>query len=76
MAYLLDNTGRSVPILNGGSGKDQHPTQALNWGDITCPSPSEGRTFETHAPTTDTGLSRESRRPRDANIVHTRLIYP
>jgi len=29
MAYLLDNTGRSVPILNGGSGKDQHPTQAL-----------------------------------------------
>ncbi|MBC8257679.1 MAG: aspartate carbamoyltransferase [SAR324 cluster bacterium] len=29
MAYLLDNTGRSVPIMNGGSGKDQHPTQAL-----------------------------------------------
>lgn len=29
MAYLLDRTGRSVPILNGGSGKDQHPTQAL-----------------------------------------------
>ena len=29
MAYLLDNTGRSVPIINGGSGKDQHPTQAL-----------------------------------------------
>jgi len=29
MAYLLDATGRSVPILNGGSGKDQHPTQAL-----------------------------------------------
>ena len=29
MAYLLDNTGRSVPIFNGGSGKDQHPTQAL-----------------------------------------------
>ena len=29
MAYLLDNTGRSVPIINGGSGEDQHPTQAL-----------------------------------------------
>lgn len=29
MAYLLDRTGRSVPIINGGSGKDQHPTQAL-----------------------------------------------
>ncbi len=29
MAYLLERTGRSVPILNGGSGKDQHPTQAL-----------------------------------------------
>ncbi len=29
MTYLLENTGRSVPIINGGSGKDQHPTQAL-----------------------------------------------
>lgn len=29
MSYLLDRTGRSVPIINGGSGKDQHPTQAL-----------------------------------------------
>ncbi len=29
MAYLQENTGRSVPIMNGGSGKDQHPTQAL-----------------------------------------------
>ena len=29
MAYLLDSTGRSIPIMNGGSGKDQHPTQAL-----------------------------------------------
>ena len=29
MSYLLENTGRSVPIINGGSGKDQHPTQAL-----------------------------------------------
>jgi len=29
MSYLLDNSSRSVPIINGGSGKDQHPTQAL-----------------------------------------------
>ena len=29
MAYLLELTGRVVPIINGGSGKDQHPTQAL-----------------------------------------------
>lgn len=29
MAYLLNRTGRNVPIFNGGSGKDQHPTQAL-----------------------------------------------
>ncbi len=29
MAYLIDNTGRSVPIINGGSGKYQYPTQAL-----------------------------------------------
>lgn len=29
MGYLLDRTGRSLPIFNGGSGKDQHPTQAL-----------------------------------------------
>ena len=29
MAYLLDQTTRSVPFINGGSGKDQHPTQAL-----------------------------------------------
>lgn len=29
MSYLLDHTGRSIPIFNGGSGKDQHPTQAL-----------------------------------------------
>jgi aspartate carbamoyltransferase catalytic subunit len=28
-AKLLDNTARRVPIINGGSGKDEHPTQAL-----------------------------------------------
>ncbi|MFW5802733.1 MAG: aspartate/ornithine carbamoyltransferase family protein [Verrucomicrobiota bacterium] len=29
MAWLLSNTDRPVPIINAGSGKDQHPTQAL-----------------------------------------------
>ncbi len=29
MAWLLSNTDRPVPIVNAGSGKDQHPTQAL-----------------------------------------------
>lgn len=29
IANMLDNTNRPVPVLNGGSGKDQHPTQAL-----------------------------------------------
>jgi len=29
MAWLLSNTGRPVPIINAGSGRDQHPTQAL-----------------------------------------------
>ncbi|MBQ6472222.1 MAG: hypothetical protein IJJ33_09575 [Victivallales bacterium] len=29
MAWMLSNTDRPVPILNAGSGKDQHPTQAL-----------------------------------------------
>lgn len=29
MAELLDTTPRRVPIVNGGSGKDEHPTQAL-----------------------------------------------
>lgn len=29
MAELLDTTPRRVPIINGGSGKDEHPTQAL-----------------------------------------------
>jgi aspartate carbamoyltransferase catalytic subunit len=29
MAHALCNTNRPVPIINAGSGKDQHPTQAL-----------------------------------------------
>ena len=29
VAGLLDKTPRPVPIINGGSGPDQHPTQAL-----------------------------------------------
>jgi len=29
IAKLLDKTDRPVPIINGGSGPDQHPTQAL-----------------------------------------------
>jgi len=29
MAWLLSNTDRPIPIVNAGSGKDQHPTQAL-----------------------------------------------
>jgi aspartate carbamoyltransferase catalytic subunit len=29
IAWLLSNTERSVPVINAGSGKDQHPTQAL-----------------------------------------------
>lgn len=28
-AWLLNKTKRPVPVVNGGSGKDQHPTQAL-----------------------------------------------
>ncbi len=28
-SWLLSNTERPVPIINAGSGKDQHPTQAL-----------------------------------------------
>ena len=28
-AWLMNRTRRPVPIINGGSGKDQHPTQAL-----------------------------------------------
>ena len=29
MAWILSNTDRPLPIINAGSGKDQHPTQAL-----------------------------------------------
>jgi len=29
VAWLLSNTDRPVPVINAGSGKDQHPTQAL-----------------------------------------------
>jgi aspartate carbamoyltransferase catalytic subunit len=29
MAWMLSHTERPVPIINAGSGKDQHPTQAL-----------------------------------------------
>ena len=29
MAWELSNSSRPVPIINAGSGKDQHPTQAL-----------------------------------------------
>lgn len=29
MAHLLNSTHRPVPIINAGSGPDQHPTQAL-----------------------------------------------
>jgi len=29
VAWLLANTTRPVPVINAGSGKDQHPTQAL-----------------------------------------------
>jgi len=29
IAWMLSNTERAVPVINAGSGKDQHPTQAL-----------------------------------------------
>jgi len=29
IAFLLNHIGRPVPVINAGSGKDQHPTQAL-----------------------------------------------
>jgi aspartate carbamoyltransferase catalytic subunit len=29
IAWMLSNTFRPVPVVNAGSGKDQHPTQAL-----------------------------------------------
>ena len=28
-AWVLENSDRTVPVLNAGSGKDQHPTQGL-----------------------------------------------
>ncbi len=29
MAWVLSNSDRTIPIVNAGSGQDQHPTQAL-----------------------------------------------
>jgi aspartate carbamoyltransferase catalytic subunit len=29
MAWILSNSERPVPVINAGSGKDQHPTQAV-----------------------------------------------
>lgn len=29
MAWVLSNSDRPIPVINAGSGKDQHPTQAL-----------------------------------------------
>jgi aspartate carbamoyltransferase catalytic subunit len=29
MAHMLNGMRRTIPVMNGGSGKDQHPTQAL-----------------------------------------------
>jgi aspartate carbamoyltransferase catalytic subunit len=29
MAWVLSNSERAIPVINAGSGKDQHPTQAL-----------------------------------------------
>ncbi len=29
MAHMLNTMRRNIPLINGGSGKDQHPTQAL-----------------------------------------------
>ncbi len=29
VAWMLSNTNRAIPVLNAGSGADQHPTQAL-----------------------------------------------
>ncbi len=28
-AWMMNKTKRPIPVINGGSGKDQHPTQAL-----------------------------------------------
>ena len=39
-AWLLNTqTNRPVPIINGGSGSDQHPTQALLDVYIPCTGP-------------------------------------
>jgi aspartate carbamoyltransferase catalytic subunit len=29
VAHMLNDMPRTIPVINGGSGKDQHPTQAL-----------------------------------------------
>lgn len=29
VAYMMNELGKSIPVLNAGSGRDQHPTQAL-----------------------------------------------
>ncbi|MCF7818134.1 MAG: hypothetical protein K9M54_09660, partial [Kiritimatiellales bacterium] len=29
VAWMLSNTNRAIPVVNAGSGADQHPTQAL-----------------------------------------------
>ena len=29
VAWMMSHTGREIPVLNAGSGSDQHPTQAL-----------------------------------------------
>lgn len=29
ISWVLENSDRPIPVLNGGSGRDQHPTQAL-----------------------------------------------
>jgi len=60
MAHMLNRMRRTIPLINGGSGKDQHPTQALldiytlmrcfgrQTQDRACPdfisNPFEGRT--------------------------------
>lgn len=29
LAYMMNELGKNIPVINAGSGKDQHPTQAL-----------------------------------------------
>lgn len=29
LAYMMNDLGKNIPVINAGSGKDQHPTQAL-----------------------------------------------